>query len=336
MISVTALTPQEYQACCKQEGLQLPIEQTVLWADFEETIPGRTFFGFYRIDASKTANGFLCCVAFMKYETHGFSFLRAPHGPVWKTLPTREQEEQVIKALTRVIKETDSSIVFLRIAVEHYNELSEPVLSTVPYNETVKIDLTCPDEDAILATFKSRGRRDVRKSLRESLATFHDETEQATKDFKPYYELMVETAKRDGFAPAPQKDYENFLRILGPEHTRVYVSRVGDKIVSWSIVTLQGEEAVRYYGASINNRETRAVDKQVLKEAVALAAVGLKRYDLMGIGSDDFSPSIKPLREFKTKFAQDTVFVAPDRDIPIKKNLYRGLKLIKILKNAFK
>lgn len=335
MISVTPLTREEYQSCCTQEGLQLPIEQTPLWSDFEETIPGRTFFGFYRVDAGEPEGSFLCCIAFMKYETHGFSFLRAHHGPVWKKPPTKDQEEQVVKALVRTIKETDPSIAFLRIAVEHYKELSEPVLSTVPYNETVKIDLSGPNEDAILATFKSRGRRDVRKSLRESSATFHDETDQAATDFSPYYELMVETAQRDGFAPAPQKDYENFLRILGPDHTRVYVSRVDDIIVSWSIVTLQGEEAVRYYGASINNRETRAVDKQVLEEAAALAGAGAKRYDLMGIGSDDFSPSIKPLREFKTKFAQETVFVAPDRDVPIKKTFYRVLKLVKAIQLLF-
>lgn len=365
MVTITPITAEEYESLSKAENLSLPIEQTTLWAEFEQTIPGREPYGFYRIDedhdkdavieaesndsaqpilheakefdgtnSDNKTSSFLCCVAFMKYTTHGFSFLRAHHGPVWRSSPVQEDEQKVIAALADYVKATDASIAFLRIAVKHYAALSEPVLSTVPYNETVKIDLSNPDKEAILATFKSRGRRDVRKSLRESPATFHDETELASQDFTPYYELMVQTAQRDGFAPAPQKDYEHFLRTLGPEHAKVYTSRVAGELVSWSVVTCQGTEAVRYYGASINNHKTRAVDKQVLEEAAALAALGMKHYDLMGIGSDDFSPSIKPLREFKTKFAQDTVFVAPDRDIPIKKGLYRLLKLFKRIKGG--
>ena len=81
-------------------------------------------------------------------------------------------------------------------------EGSFPVLSTVPYNETVYVDLTGGDE-AVLTRMKKRGRRDVRKALRESPAACADETAQAMADFSEYYEVMVDTAHRDGFSPAP-------------------------------------------------------------------------------------------------------------------------------------
>ena len=45
-----------------------------------------------------------------------------------------------------------------------------------------------------------------------------DETEQASKSFDEYYGVMVDTGKRDGFAPAPKQDYEDMIQELGPEH----------------------------------------------------------------------------------------------------------------------
>ena len=67
---------------------------------------------------------------------------------------------------------------------------------------------------------KPRGRRDVRKALRECTLSFSDETERALASFEEYYEVMVETGARDGFSPAPIEDYRSMLRVLGPEHCR--------------------------------------------------------------------------------------------------------------------
>mgnify|MGYP000402845808 CR=1 FL=1 len=79
--------------------------------------------------------------------------------------------------------------MFLRIDLWNF-EGSFPVLSTVPYNETVYVDITGGDE-AILTRMKKRGRRDVRKALRESPAVCADETAQAMADFSEYYESWL-------------------------------------------------------------------------------------------------------------------------------------------------
>ena len=121
-------------------------------------------------------------------------------------------------------------------------------------------------------------------------------------------------------------DYEDMIRILGPEHCRVFAGRHEGRVVTWSIVTISGNRATRYYGASRSDTmRLHVTDKLVYFECCELGSRGLEEYDLMGIGSE-FSPSIMGLNEFKTKFAKDGVrSVAPDRDLPLKRAFYRTL-----------
>ena len=107
------------------------------------------------------------------------------------------------------VKKADKSIAFLRIDT-WFADGTEKVLSTVPYDQTVVIDITGGD-DEILARMKRRGRRDVRKSLRECPAEVADETDKALTDFSEYYDVMVETGQRDGFTPAPMSDYSDMI-----------------------------------------------------------------------------------------------------------------------------
>ena len=61
------------------------------------------------------------------------------------------------------------------------------------------------------------------------------------------------------------------------------------------------------------------------------AALGCVDYDHMGIG-DDFSPSLKSLNTFKTKFSKEVRPVAPNRDVPLRKAFYQTLVAAKGLK----
>lgn len=151
-------------------------------------------------------------IALIDYETHGYHYLRSVHGPAWLDKPSTQLEAQVRDLLVEDVRKRDKNVVFLRIDLWNF-EGSFPVLSTVPYNETVYVDITGGDE-AILTRMKKRGRRDVRKALRESPAVCADETAQAMADFSEYYEVMVDTANRDGFSPAPMSDYVDMISIL--------------------------------------------------------------------------------------------------------------------------
>lgn len=332
MIQVNKITIAELEQKALALGIDLPIEQTGSWADYQVTIPGRSIWGCVEIISDDTI---VALVSLFDYETHGYHYLRAAHGPVWTTEHDDALEAEVLEALASFIHDADKKVVFCRLAVTSEPDCVRPVLSTRPYNKTVVIDLTGGTEDDILSRMKPRGRRDVRKALRESPAVCADETELATESFAEYYDVMLETGKRDGFVPAPCSDYEDMIRILGPEHCRVYAGRIDGRVVTWSIVTISGTLAVRYYGASRSESMRQHVtDKLVLFECVDLNQnKGCTNYDMMGIGSE-FAPELMGLNEFKTKFAKNGVTdVAPDRDLVIRKGFYSILGTVKKLRD---
>ena len=335
MIEARDIKIDELEATAAELGISFPIEQTSAWSRYQATIDGRTPWGCVALE-EHAADGTARTVALASlfdYETHGYHYLRTNHAPVWVETPTAEQEAAGIDALAAHVRKRDRKQVFVRLSVLADLPACEPTLSGIPYDHTVVIDVTGGDE-AILARMKPRGRRDVRKSLRESPATCADETELAAKSFEEYYDVMRETGERDGFHPAPMSDYEDMIRILGPKHCRVYAGRIDGRVVTWSIVTISGTRGVRYYGASRNDTMRQHVtDKLVYFECCDLGAnKGCLDYDMMAIGSD-FSPKLMGLNEFKTKFTKEVTEVAPDRDLPLRHTFYKALVTAKKIRD---
>lgn len=328
-MQIEKITTEELASLAKANGITLPIEQTNLWEKYQATIPGRKPWGCV---AFKDGDKVVAVASFIDYETHGYHYIRTTHGPAWASTPTEDEEVEALKALQKFVKAEDKNVAFVRICVLSNPSIVEPVLSTVQYDKTVIVDITGTEEE-ILSRFKSRGRRDTRKALRESPAVVADETDKATESFAEYYEVMEETGARDGFKPAPISDFEDMIKILGPEHCRVYASRVDGQVVAWSIQTINDGVAVYYYGASRSGTgRLHAVEKMKLFEFVDLGQNhGCKVCDMMGIGSE-LAPSLNGLNEFKCKFANDITDVAPGRDLPIKTAFYKALQLAKKVK----
>ena len=331
MITLDKVDGLTLEAEAAKAGITLPIEQTKVWSDFQADIDGRTPWGDFLIRRDGTL---VAVISFTDYETHGYHYLRSVHGPAWAAKPTEAEEREVIEAIAAMVRRADGKVAFLRIDT-WFEAGTHPVLSTVPYDFTVVIDVTGGDE-AILGRMKRRGRRDVRKSLRECPAEVADETAQALDDFSEYYDVMVETGERDGFRPAPMSDYSDMIKALGAEHCRVFAARIEGRVVAWSIVTVNGTRAVRYY-AGMRNEVMRlhVTDKLLYSECCILGAQGITNYDLMGIGSD-FAPSLKGLNEFKTKFTEEVTPVPPARDVPIKKAFYWALTTAQSLRKALR
>ncbi|MBT1179243.1 lipid II:glycine glycyltransferase FemX [Bifidobacterium vespertilionis] len=332
MITIESIDLPDLEREAAGLGITLPIEQTKVWADFQAEIPGRTPWGAFRI---KRGAEVLAFCSLIDMDTHGYHYLRSMHGPTWVNKPAdAAAEHEVIDAIAAEVKKRDHNVAFLRLDT-WFEDGYERALSTVPYDRTVVIDITGGD-DEILARMKRRGRRDVRKALRECPAECADETAQAIADFAEYYDVMVETGKRDGFTPAPITDYSDMIAALGADHCRVFAARIEGRVVAWSIVTVNGDLAVRYYAGMRNDvMRLHVTDKLLYDECCILGSQGLKRYDLMGIGSD-FAPSLMGLNEFKTKFTEEVTEVAAGHDIPLKKVFYKSLQVAKTVKDRIR
>lgn len=320
----------EFESLLAAQDADVPIEQTKAWSEYESGIPGRSPWGCVAIERDGDV---VAVAAFMDYLTHRFHYLRSHHGPIWFEAPTPSEEAEALEALRSYVHTRDSKVVFLRLAVDADVDFACHTLSTIPYDTTVVIQ-TEGGEEGILSRMKPRGRRDVRKSLRECPAEVADETDLAAADFAPYYQIMVETGARDGFAPAPCGDYERLLATLGPKRARVFAARIDGELCAWSIVTISGKVAMRYYAASKNATMRQHVgERLVLFEAESLGEAGVERYDLMAVGSE-IAPQLMGLNEFKTKFSKELVHVAPDRDVPVRTAFYGALVRLQHLRHS--
>lgn len=315
-----------FRAIAAKAGVTLPIEQTAVWDSFDITAQGREPWG--RVVFRDAQGKDRALVSLARMSVRGFSYLWARHGPVWLGPgPTAQEEQELRRLLIRGVRRRDPRVVFLRLHAATAGEDCHELLQTMTYDRTVVVDLDHDDDEALLASFKSRGRRDVRKALRNEELTFHEETDQAEEVFGELYEILTETGQRDGFRAAPEEIYRTMLRALGPKHARLFVARRnGQEALTWSLVTVYGDGALRYYaGSSEAGRRLRATDALLYKEACSLRAQGVRRYDLMGVDSERV-PELAGVREFKSKFSpQGPVEVPGAWDVPVRPLIYRGL-----------
>ncbi len=313
-----------------------PIEQTVWWEAVDRADPDRSTAGHYVV---RREGQVVATAIVTRVVAHHTSFFWVRHGPVWFEEPDADAESAALRLVAQECRSLDRRAIAVRMDLGHPLRATVPPMGLITYDHTVEIDTSGAvgvDDaqrraDAVLATFKPRGRRDVRKAVRESGLTCADETDRAAQDFTEYHAVMADTAARDGFIPWEAATYRQMIVALGPDHCRVYAGRVDGHLACWSIVTVSGRTAARYYAASDSSMMRRHVtDHLILFECVELARRGVRSYDLMGIGSE-LSPGLNGLNEFKTKFSRKVVEVRAARELPLRPGVYRAAALIRSL-----
>ena len=316
---LTRVHPAEYTERAARQECHLPLEQSEVWDKFDALMNGRAPQGkyVYQVDGQDRA-----FVSFSRMKGRGFVYWWAKHGPVWLSEPTGAEESAFIDAVIELARR-DRQIAFVRMHAQHRDPRQHELLQSVTFDRTVILDLTA-DEDAILAGMKKRGRRDVRKALRAENLEVHDETERYAEVFPELYELLTETASRDGFGVAPRQTYETMLGSLG-HHARLYTVRSGKQALCWGIVTVNGPLATYYYAASsAEARKVGAPDLLIWEMCRDLKSRGVAEFDLMGIDSPR-APQLSGVRGFKTKFSEDIAEVAGAWDIPVHPFYYEML-----------
>lgn len=301
--------------------VNVPIEQTWVWYEFEETFPGRELIGFFEVvvDGEPVA-----LIALQRVEYHGFHFLWAKHGPVWLVPVNVELEKRVVEMLVAWAKKNAPLAPFIRLHLTEPVCGAQPPVQMITYDKTVVME-TGGDAEQVMADFKKRTRTRLRQYLRRSPVEVRDETAAAVEDFGEFYQIMASTASRQGFNAWGPEVYQSMLRELGTEHARLLSASVDGERVAWAIFTLSGTGAEYLYAACTDRgREVGAPPQILLQAAVSLGEEGIEEMDLMGIGSE-LSPSLSHLNPFKTGFAKEETQVAPAWDVPVNKAAYKAL-----------
>lgn len=345
-------------------GVPVPVEQSAAWDRFDAAMPGRSPWMrlAYQEDGADLAvvalseyrgRGFRYL-----WAKHGPVWL-LPQGQ----RPTPEQEARFRAALVRAVHRADRGIAFVRLHAWERAADTLELLQTMPHDRTVVVPLwavpapapkgkggrkgggggapSAPaqdaphvpagekqpvDDDALMSSFKSRGRRDLRKGLRENPLDTRDVTGLSRAEFDELYAVLVETAGRDAFGIADVGTYWTMIDALGPEHARVFIARSDTgELVAWNIVTVHDSVGVAYYGASTaNGRRMRGPEQLYWFIMRTLRDEGVREFDFLGIDSER-APRLAGVSEFKRKFSEEITEVAGPWDVPVRPLVYRGL-----------
>ncbi len=315
-LKVVEVDSVKYEEIINSSNINIPIEQSVVWNNFSSSC-GNYLFKYLVVFDQQLP---IATLSLYKYKLYSFEYLWAKNGPVFLKDSYRNYEEDICNTLREYVRHNFPKIVLLRLNIEKENKFTRPVMRVIPYDSTVIMDISGSDED-ILSRMKPRGRRDVRKSLRESGMQCSEESSTILNNFDEVYEIMKETANRDSFVPHEIDFYKKMLKSLG-NNCKFFVGRIDGKVVCWNITTVYGNTAVQYYAATNKlARDKYCYDHLVYFTACYLRDMGIKYFDLMGIGSD-FSPSLLGLNMFKTKFSKEIKFVPPIRDLVCNSFLY--------------
>ena len=306
----------------------LPIEQSAAWDAFEERY-GRSTFG--RFAFSKGGKR-LALISLVEHEIRGVKFLWAKKGPLWLRSQSADNEAALRAALKAEIHKLDPKVAFIRLHAKYSAPDLHDLLTTLTYDRTVVIDTCGGDPEKILAAMPNDGRRAVRRAMsrmEKAGAKAVDLTGIALADFAPLYEVLRETAQRNGFSIHPMEVYWNMLDALGPEHARLFGVEHDGAIVAWVLVLVNDGQACQYYGAhSHAAREVLASQFLDFWSAKVMGEEGVAGLDLMGVDSMP-CPNLYELGINKRRYAAGDVEVDGAWDLPVLGPVYRALVVAK-------
>ncbi len=323
LFTIKTLDFEEFEVCHQAlSPLKVPIEQTPLWGDFDDSIANRSFLGSFRYD---DADGKLVAIASATlYQQKGRDWIWIKHGPLFASVPNTEVIQKMCSTLRSQFKMVrGTKPLFIRLSMpQKVHPLLLPFEHTM-YDETVVLDLS-QSEDEILAGMSQSGRQGYRRALKAGVE-IREITENTTQVFSgECYPILAETGKRGGFGIHPESLYTAMLEKL-EDKVRLYCAYFQEKIVAWAITTEYDGSALYYYGGSNDTaRDTSAPYLLHIEIIKSMQARGNTTYDFMGIAGKNY-PSLANVTQFKLKFSKNIIQVPQAYDLPMQSLKYRLL-----------
>lgn len=202
---------------------------------------------------------------------------------------------------------------------------------------TLTIDLTGSEEE-ILKQMKQKGRYNIRKAEKAGVYVRVSDGE----GMEEFYEMLKETAKRDGFHLHRRDFYENFLNIL-EGRGRLYLARKDHDLLGGMIVTHFGDRATYYFGAS--GEKSRGAMAPYALQWFAMQEAKLavcKEYDFLGVAPEESDVAkgegwakkhqLAGVTQFKTRFGGKRVNYVPARVFVFRRGWWWAYRVVKWLK----
>lgn len=284
------------------------IEQTWGWGILQTGIPGRDSFFVLGVFEGEV----LCASMLVIRQSMGLgkTWLWCPGGPL---LPVKDTEKAWGILMQELkVRAKKAGDVFLRIepwapAGSSFNFGGKVSTGSYLPRNSLVLDLSLPEE-ALLQQMTQKGRYNIKLAAREGVYVRNSDSE----EIRDFYELLKETAKRDGFSLHKISFYQNFVDMLG-ENSFMLTARVDGVLVGGILGSQFGQTVTYYFGASSGKHRQKMAPYALQWWAIRDAKVrGFKRYDFLGIAPEgDLKHPLSGVTQFKTRFGGDRINYEP-------------------------
>ncbi len=266
-----------------------------------------------------------------------FSVAYIPYGP--EGIQDLKQLRMISDALK---KELPKGCFFLRCDVpwqDQKESLPKGIKKTtypIQPEGTVLVPLSGgPDE--VFSHFRTRAKRNIRRSKDEILITEWDGDQ---KELKAWYETYTYTSIRDAFTPRSKAYMENILELgkrgdSGVE-SRLYLAWIGGSVIGGNIVLYTPKRALYLFGSSrheyVAASPSYALQWYTIQDAVKR---GCETYDLYGIAPENEEDHhLHSLNMFKTGFGGEKVYRAGCFDSVLNPFIYYTYRVVETIHMA--
>ena len=200
---------------------------------------------------------------------------------------------------------------------------------------TSQLDITKSEEE-LLTQMRKTTRYEVKKAIKKNIKIISSSN---PSDIKKFYDLQIETSKRQKFVPFSYKFlYEQFRVFSQNGFALLYSAKFKNKLLAYAFIIFYGKEAVYHYGASTEEGRgypgAYLIQWEAIKEAKKR---GMTRYNFWGVSAVN-----KPkhrfygLSLFKRGFGGEDFEYLHAQDLIINKSKYLLSYIIEFFRNRLR
>lgn len=259
-----------------------------------------------------------------------------PFSPCCVNGKAQLSSKEIKEFLIYISKRSEFKIIFFKVDLPfEYNDNSlfykdfHLNKESIQPEVTIKLNLLQNLND-IRANYRKRAKRALKKNFNNIVVK---QVEPNEDNILLWYNLYLETAKRDHFQT---RNFDYIKKIFNIEDNKVQPKLIfafkQEQLVGGIILLLGKEEALYLFGAS-KKLDGFSPSYSLQDFAIELTQnAGIKKYDFLGVGTNEKSMHLKTLTLFKSSFGGELYQRVPTLDFPIKKSLYYLFKIVEYIR----
>lgn len=297
--------------------------QSWYWGQFHQTL-GKQIFRTGFFEKEKLIGVMLSVIE----PARRGKYLTVPGGPIinWENADLINAFSKEIKKIAR-----ENNCVFVRVRPQlKSDDFSKNLFKNLGFIRapmhlhaelTSQLDIAKSEEELMLAMRKAT-RYEIKKSIKEKIKISVSKDE---KDIKKFYDLQIETAKRQNFVPFSYKFLHEQFKIFAQNgNALLYKADFQSKLLAQAFIIFYGKEAVYHYGASTDEGRKYPGAYLIQWEAIKEAKKrGMTRYNFWGVAPENNqNHRFKGLSLFKRGFGGEDFEYLHAQDLIINKPRY--------------